>query len=111
VCIIAAAEAGPLIVTQDFTADHALLQSVIGKLSAAGEVSASAADTRFATIETAAKMLGGFPEKKALMYFSSGIAQSGTDHQAELRNAINTAKQANVAIYPIDPGSARAAFP
>ena len=68
-------------------------------------------DKKLTTIETAAKMLAGFPEKKALMYFSSGITQSGTDNQAELLKLINSAKKANVAIYPIDARGMTASAP
>ena len=56
-------------------------------------------------------MLAGFPEKKALMYFSSGITQSGTDNQAELLKLVNTAKKSNVAIYPIDARGMTASAP
>ena len=68
-------------------------------------------DKKLTTIETAAKMLAGFPEKKALMYFSSGITQSGMDNQAELMKLINSAKKANVAIYPIDARGMTASAP
>jgi hypothetical protein len=47
-------------------------------------------------------MLAAFPEKKALLYFSSGLTQSGFDNQAQLESAINAAKKSNVAFYPID---------
>jgi hypothetical protein len=47
-------------------------------------------------------MLAAFPEKKALLYFSSGITQSGFDNQAQLEASINAAKRSNVAFYPID---------
>ena len=68
-------------------------------------------DKKLTTIETAAKMLAGFPEKKALMYFSSGITQSGMDNQAELMKLINSAKKANVAIYPVDARGMTASAP
>ncbi len=47
-------------------------------------------------------MLAAFPEKKALLYFSSGISKNGFDNQASLEAATNAAKRANVALYPID---------
>src|SRR5262249_21120258 len=59
-------------------------------------------DRKLATLESAAKMLAAFPEKKALIYFSSGISKSGFDNQAQLQAATNTAKKSNVSIYPID---------
>src|SRR5580704_7899847 len=59
-------------------------------------------DKQLATLESAAKMLAPFPEKKALLYFSSGISRSGNDNEASRDAAINAAKRSNVAFYPID---------
>jgi hypothetical protein len=47
-------------------------------------------------------MLGTLPEKKALVYFASGMSLSGTDNQAQLRATINAAIRGNVAFYPVD---------
>ena len=59
-------------------------------------------DQKLAAIEKAAKMLASFPEKKALIYFSSGVSKTGVDNQAQLEASINAAVKANLAIYPID---------
>ena len=59
-------------------------------------------DKKLAAIEQAAKMLGSFPEKKALVYFSGGVTRSGLDNEAQLQAAINAATKANLAIYSID---------
>ena len=59
-------------------------------------------DKKLAAIEEAAKMLGSFPEKKALVYFSGGVTRSGLDNEAQLQAAINAATKANLAIYSID---------
>ena len=59
-------------------------------------------DRKLSALESAAKMLGALPEKKALLYFSSGVSKSGVENQAQLRSAINAAVRANVAFYPID---------
>src|ERR1039458_9960108 len=59
-------------------------------------------DQKLAAIEQAAKMLAGFPEKKALIYFSGGVSRSGLDNEAQLQASINAATQANLAIYAID---------
>ncbi len=59
-------------------------------------------DQKLAAIEKAAKMLASFPEKKALVYFSSGVSKTGVDNQAQLEASINAAVKANLAIYPID---------
>jgi VWFA-related protein len=59
-------------------------------------------DQKLAAIEQASRMLAALPEKKALIYFSSGVSKTGIDNQAQLEASINAAMKANVAIYPID---------
>jgi VWFA-related protein len=59
-------------------------------------------DRQLAALEAAAKMLGPLKEKKALVYFSSGVTRNGVDNQAQLQATINAAVRANVAFYPID---------
>ena len=68
-------------------------------------------DKKLAAIEQAAKMLQGFPEKKALVYFSGGVSRSGLDNEAQLQAAINAATKANLAIYAIDTRGLTAAPP
>ena len=131
VVAILSASTGPLKIVQDFTDDKDRLEEVIKsfQIGAASELAGvsgnggddtTGADTgtafnadetefnifntdkQLATLGYAAKMLAAFPEKKALLYFSSGISKSGFDNQASLEAAVNTAKRSNVAIYPID---------
>ncbi len=59
-------------------------------------------DRKLAALESAAKMLASLPEKKALVYFASGMSQTGIDNQAQLRATINSAIRSNVAFYPVD---------
>jgi len=59
-------------------------------------------DRKLAALESAVKMLGSLAEKKALVYFASGMSLSGTDNQAQLRATINAAIRGNVAFYPVD---------
>jgi VWFA-related protein len=59
-------------------------------------------DKKLAAIEEASRMLSGFPEKKALVYFSGGVTRSGLDNEAQLQATINAAAKANLAIYAID---------
>jgi VWFA-related protein len=59
-------------------------------------------DRKLTALETAAKKLAMFPEKKALVYFSSGVSKTGVENQAQLRATINAAVRANVAFYPVD---------
>lgn len=59
-------------------------------------------DLKLAALEDAARRLAQYPEKKALIYFSSGIQKSGVDNQSQLLATVNTAVRSNVAFYPID---------
>lgn len=59
-------------------------------------------DQKLSALETAARMLSTLPEKKALVYFSSGVSQTGMENQSQLRATINAAIRANVSFYPID---------
>ena len=128
---ILTASTGPLKMVQDFTSDRDRLSEVVkqfqigegselagvagnGGDDTTGEDTGTAfnadetefnifnTDKQLATLESAAKMLAAFPEKKALIYFSSGISKSGFDNQASLLAAVNAAKRSNVAFYPID---------
>lgn len=69
------------------------------------------ADLKLAALEDAARTLGQFPEKKALIYISSGIQKNGVDNQSQLRATVNTAVRANVAFYPIDARGLSALVP
>jgi VWFA-related protein len=68
-------------------------------------------DRKLAALEDAARRLSQFPEKKALVYFSSGVEKTGVDNQSQLRATVNTAVRANVAFYPIDARGLTASAP
>jgi VWFA-related protein len=116
-----------LSVLQDFTADRDLLVKVVkdipigdvgmsnGSTGSDSEGDTGAAytqddsefnvfntDRKLAALESAVKMLGGLPEKKALVYFASGMTLTGIDNQAQLRATVNAAIRGNVAFYPVD---------
>lgn len=59
-------------------------------------------DRKLSAIEDAARKLSVFPEKKALIYFSSGIGKTGVENQSQIKATTNAANRANVAIYPVD---------
>jgi VWFA-related protein len=59
-------------------------------------------DRQLSALETAVKMLGSLNEKKALVYFASGMTRNGMDNQAQLQATVNAAIRANVSFYPID---------
>lgn len=123
-------------VLQDFTGDRDALTAVIRNLSVGetgmangatgdeSEADTGAAfsqddsefnifntDRKLAALESAVKMLSSLPEKKALVYFASGMSRTGTDNQAQLRATVNSAIRSNVAFYPVDARGLVAAAP
>src|SRR5262249_44639396 len=52
-------------------------------------------DVRLRALKTLAEALQPIQQKKAILYFSSGMQRSGTDNQVELRAAVNAAVRAN----------------
>jgi VWFA-related protein len=116
-----------LTVLQDFTNDRDRLMQVIrglitgtngtsnGSTGADSESDTGAAytaddsefnifntDRKLAALESAVKMLGSLSEKKALVYFASGLTLNGIDNQAQLRATVNAAIRGNVSFYPVD---------
>ncbi len=123
-------------VVEDFTDDRDLLTQdirklVIGEGQGLDETTAddSASDTgaafqqddtefnifntdrQLSALESAVKMLGSLNEKKALVYFASGMTRNGLDNQAQLQATINAAIRSNVSFYPIDARGLAAAAP
>src|SRR5260370_34715729 len=68
-------------------------------------------DRQLAALESAVKMLGALAEKKALVYFASGMTRTGIDNQAQLRATVNAAIGNNVVFYPADARGLVAAAP
>ena len=122
---------------QDFTGDRDLLVSAIkrfriGESSENAGMAATGADAedvsgqfvaddtefnifntdrKLTALEDAARRLAVYPEKKALVYFSSGVEKTGVDNQSQLRSTVNTAVRSNVAFYPIDARGLTASSP
>ena len=59
-------------------------------------------DRKLTALEDATKKLAPYPEKKALIYFSSGLSLTGIENQSQLRSTVNSAVRANVSFYPVD---------
>ncbi|MBI4873996.1 MAG: VWA domain-containing protein [Acidobacteria bacterium] len=59
-------------------------------------------DRRLSALEAATRHLSTLPEKKALVYFSSGVGKTGVENQSQLRATVNEAQRANVVFYTID---------
>jgi len=126
-------------VVQDFTGDRELLEQIISGFRAgeASELSEEAetgdtesgadtgaafvadetefnifnTDRKLSALETAAKMLSSLPEKKALVYFASGVGKTGTENQSQLLATVNAAVRSNVSFYPVDARGLVAAPP
>ena len=118
-------EGGAVRVKQDFTDDREQLRDVISRMifgndqdgdgipdtttdigTAFGQDDAEFnilnTDRQLSALQTAMSMLGGLPDQKSLVYFSSGLRLNGTDNQAQLRATTNAALRASVAIFPVD---------
>jgi VWFA-related protein len=59
-------------------------------------------DRRLAALETVAKMYRDFPERKSLVYFSSGVSTTGIENNAQIRSAVDAANRSNMSIYTVD---------
>ncbi|HLJ90246.1 MAG TPA: VWA domain-containing protein [Candidatus Angelobacter sp.] len=59
-------------------------------------------DRKLQALQSVCQVLSKFNQKKSLIYFSSGMTQTGIENQAALRAAVNSAIRGNVAIYTLD---------
>lgn len=116
-------------VIQDFTSDRKLLRDVIrsfriGDASELAELYETGTelmedrgeaftadetefnifntDRKLSALESGARMLASLPEKKAFVFFSSGVGKTGSENHSQLRATINAAVRANLSFYPID---------
>jgi beta-lactamase regulating signal transducer with metallopeptidase domain len=100
VAILTVTGAGDVRVIQDFTGDRGKLTSYIARLSGGGGESVDA-DVRLDALLKATKLLGTFPDKKAVVYFAAGTTRTSTNDD-HVRAVVEAAIKANVAFYPID---------
>ena len=125
-------------VDQDFTADKTVIGDVIDHFSGAsgqgfeeggnGDAEGTAdngaaftaddtefnlfnTDRRLDALQTLSDALSGIEQKKSVIYFSSGMSQSGSDNQVELRRTVDRANRANVSIYAADMRGLQAQVP
>jgi len=68
-------------------------------------------DRKLTALEDAARKLAIYPEKKALIYFSSGVEKTGIENQSQLKATVNAAVRANVSFYPVDARGLTATAP
>jgi len=120
-------QGGSVDILQDFTVDRSRLLSILetmvvgeGQGLAGTTDDASSADTgaafgqddaefnvfntdrQLSALQTAAHMLGQVNEKKALIYFASGLRLNGIDNQAQLHATADAAIKAGVSIWTVD---------
>ncbi len=122
-------------ITQDFTANRDLLRAAISRLSplestgfeegATAEAAAAEdvftpddtefnlfnTDQRLEALRRIADTLAPIPQKKSLVYFSSGMSQMGLDNEVQLRRLVDRAVRANLSIYTADMRGLQAQVP
>ncbi len=76
-----------------------------------GVTAVAATDARLRAVRLMADALAPIPQKKALLYFTAGLANAAQDTPAELRLALTSASRANLAIYPVDTRGLQAVIP
>jgi VWFA-related protein len=59
-------------------------------------------DRKLQALQSVSQVLSKFNQKKSVIYFSSGMTQTGIENEIALRAAVNAAIKANVAIYTLD---------
>jgi len=114
-------------VIQDFTSDREALLTAIDRLSgvegmgfeeqaaldpdAASDTGFTADDSEFTIFNTDRRLealkaladaMAPLEQKKSLIYFSSGMTQTGLDNRVAIRSVIDRAVRANVSIYAAD---------
>jgi hypothetical protein len=99
---VMAVDNGKVSVVEDFTDDRAALESDIRKLGGDGNGSVPRAAPRLSSLETAVRLLGAVPDKKAVMYFATGVEQARAEEPAQLQKVVDAAVKSNVAFYPVD---------
>ena len=67
-----------------------------------GEFNIFNTDRQLSALQTTAKMLGTLNEKKALIYFASGLRLNGIDNQAQMHATVDAAIRAGVSFWPVD---------
>ncbi|MBZ5675091.1 MAG: VWA domain-containing protein [Acidobacteriia bacterium] len=125
---------GAVRVLQDFTEDRERLLSIIETLAVGEDENAALSDASSAdngaafgqndaefnifftdrelsALQTAASMLGKLNEKKALLYFASGLRLNGANNQAQLHATTNAAIKAGVQFWSIDARGLTASAP
>ncbi len=75
------------------------------------EVNIFNTDRRLEALRTLSDALGGIEQRKSIVYFSSGMSQTGLENRVQIRAVIDHAVRANVAIYAADTRGLQAVVP
>jgi VWFA-related protein len=59
-------------------------------------------DRRLSALESLSKMYREFPERKALIYFSSGVTTTGIENDSQIRSTVDAANRSNMTVYTVD---------
>ncbi len=100
---------------QDFTSNDAKVRRALAAFTAAPldpgsmrrndvtpDLDALSSDTRGSGLKSLCDALKQWPEKKEMLYFTSGAARGDADTQTIYRDALSTCDKAHVTIDPID---------
>ena len=68
-------------------------------------------DRRLQALRSMIDALSGIQQKKSLVYFSSGMNQTGMDNRVAMRGVIDRAVRTNLSIYSADMGGLQAVVP
>jgi len=94
------------------TGDPAIAPAIDDGQPASGPPPTTAAiDARLRAIRLLADALATVPQKKALLYFTAGLANAAQDTPAELRQAVTASARANLSIYPVDTRGLQVVIP
>ena len=89
-------------VLQDFTNDHDKLVAALRAIMPGEVTTPDDASARLQGIQAAATTLGALPQKKAMIYFSSGVLDRNPNTQAALSATVDSLMRANISLYPVD---------
>ena len=107
----AAAEVDASTMASDEASNTATATDTAAVDTSAQELDSFNNDQRLRGLKTICDNLTAIQQKKAILYFSSGMQRNGTDNQVEMRSAVNACGRANTTINPIDSRGLQAVVP
>jgi len=89
-------------VLTDFTGDRDTIVATLRTITPVTGAVAGNPGAQLQGIQAAISVLAPVPDKKAMIYFPSGVPKNGADDQDQLNATVNAAVRANVSIYSVD---------